>query len=193
MRRVAAVVLAAGLSRRMGGVDKLLLDFQGRPLFEHVLELAAAAGLAAVLVVTNTPAIRSAARDRGFQSVANPRAAEGIASSIRYGLMALPDDMEAVLFLNADQPFLSGGILRCLLETAAAYPGDSIVPRIGGIPCSPCIFPADFRAELLSLSGDCGGRQVYRQHPERVRYVDFVEKKDFWDLDTPADRGRLRL
>lgn len=184
--RLAVVILAAGLSRRMGSTDKLIMEFLGQPVFMRALALAKGLKPFCCAVVTNTAEIRRAAEEAGFAVTENPHAASGIASSIVCGIRALPDRYDQVLFLNADQPLLRLEVVRRIV--AAGQSADCIfVPRCGGEPKSPCLFPVRFCAELEQLSGDKGGRQVYRRHPEEVRFIDFMEPEDFFDIDTQED------
>ncbi len=181
--RLAVVILAAGLSRRMGNIDKLTMDFEGQPVFMRALALAKGLQPASCVVVTNTAVIGEAAVNEGFLTIANPDAASGIASSIVCGLRAIDGSYDHVLFLNADQPLLRMTVVQRIV--AIGQHSDFIlVPRCKGMPKSPCLFPVRFCAELAGLSGDKGGRQVYRRHPESVQFVDFIEPEDFFDIDT---------
>ena len=184
--RLAVILLAAGLSRRMGRADKLLLSYAGVPLYERALRLVTELEPQETIVVTNTPVIREAARQHGFAAVPNPAAAQGIASSIACGVQALTQEADQLLFLNADQPLLRAAVVRRLLAEGTAYDA-IIVPRQAGLPRSPCLFPARFRAELAALQGDRGGRQVYARHSTETRFLEFTDPEDFLDLDTQAD------
>ena len=185
--RLAVVILAAGLSRRMGSTDKLTLEFAGQPLFRRSLLLAKALQPVCCVVVTNTAKICEAAQDEGFLVTDNPDAVSGIASSIVCGVRAIHGcGCEHVLFMNADQPLLRLEVVQRITEAGQA--ADCIlVPRCEGKPKSPCLFPVRFCAELAGLSGDKGGRQVYRRHPEAVQFIDFTEPEDFFDIDTQED------
>lgn len=185
--RLAVVILAAGLSRRMGSTDKLTIEFAGQPLFMRSFLLAKALQPVCCVVVTNTMKIREAAEQAGFLVTGNPDAASGIASSIVCGVRAIQgQSYDHVLFLNADQPLLRLEVVQRI--AAAGQAADCIlVPRCENMPKSPCLFPVRFCAELAELSGDKGGRQVYRRHPEAVQFVDFMEPEDFFDIDTQED------
>lgn len=186
---LAAVLLAAGLSRRMGSTDKLLEDFAGRPLFAYGLERAASLPDTSCCVVSNTAAICREARAKGMMVIGNPRAESGIASSIVCGVSALAEKAAGFIFMNLDQPLLSQAVLGRLVQEFRLWNAQRIiVPRCDGRPQSPCIFPAAFRGELTGITGDCGGRQVYRRHPEAVVFCDFSSGQEFLDIDTIEDR-----
>ncbi len=110
----AAVVLAAGLSRRMG-TDKLMLPVDGLPMYRHVLRLALTLHVDLRIVVTNNGQIAQEAETMGFTVVPSPRAAEGMGFSVAAGAAAL-GAVQTAVFLNADQPFLRVEMVENLLE-----------------------------------------------------------------------------
>jgi len=187
--RVAAIALAAGLSRRLGRGNKLLLDFNGKHLFSHTLERIAAADFAARIVVTNYLEIQAYGVAAGFAVTGNPASADGVASSIRAGLSAA-GPAAGYMFFNCDQPLLSALVITEIL--AAFYRTDKIIiPTVAGCCYSPCLFPQRFKAELLALSGDQGGKTVYKKHHAEAAFVAFAEATDFMDIDVLDDREEL--
>lgn len=185
--RTAAVILAAGLSRRMGKADKLKLHIDGIPMYQHVILLASASGLFSDgIVVTNQRDIAAFARTCGAQPVENPFAQQGQGTSVAAGARALPEDTDFCAFFTADQPFLTKEILRKLVDTAEQT-GNIVVPRVNGVPKSPCIFPKRFFAQCKALSGETGGKGIYRQHLDEVVWVDFPDGNAWRDIDTAGD------
>ena len=182
---IAAVVLAAGLSRRMGR-DKLLLPLQGKPMFAYTVDRVAAYGFDQRILVTNTPEIAQYGTQMGFTVVPSPDAACGMGHSVAAGTRAIRQDMNGALYLNADQPFLTADIIQTLCETFA-HSGQIVVPYREGRPSSPCLFPARFFEQLKDLTGEQGGRTIWRQYSEQVCRVDIEGIAALADLDRPED------
>lgn len=182
---IAVVLLAAGLSRRMGR-DKLMLPVQGRPLYAFALDLMQSLRADMRLVVTNNPRIAAEAAQRGLDVIANPAAASGMGTSVAAGTNALHACVQTAVFLNADQPFLKPETINRLTH-AAEESGKIIVPHVHGAPCSPCVFPRRFFGALSALSGEQGGKAVWSAHPDAVLPFMLHADDDFRDIDTPED------
>lgn len=182
---VAAVVLAAGAGRRMGG-PKALLVVEGETLLHRTLRMALAAGYTPVVAVVGPwdPELE----DLKVLVVPNPEADEGMASSIRAGLAALPDGVEAVLFLAVDQPAVDARLLRDLLERFRASGGPPVACAYGDSLGIPAVFPAHLLPDLLDLRGDRGAKAILlREGAVTLPFPDGA-----WDLDNPEDLARIR-
>lgn len=186
----AAVVLAAGFSRRMGN-DKLGLLVDGRPMYTHSIDLVCAwEALSDVVVVTNQPDIAAYAEQKGARVCLNPRAQQGMGTSVAAGCSALSEQTDFCVFLTADQPYLTREILQRLIGLANT--ADCIaVPRVDGVAKSPCVFPKRFFAQCKALSGDSGGKGIYQAHMEDVKFVDFADSRAWQDIDTPEDYSAI--
>lgn len=189
---IAGVVLAAGLSRRMGQA-KLLLPLGGRPVVRHVAERVLAARLEPVIVVAGTEhrAIGAALAGLSIRLVVNPHPEAGQSSSIRVGVEALPSGTQAALVALGDQPFLAQEVIPALLDAVERTGKPIAAPRYRDGRGNPVLFTREIFPELDCLSGDQGARSVVDRDPSRVALVDF----DFpmpQDLDTPEDYDRLR-
>ena len=181
---VAAIVLAAGRGRRMGGA-KHLLPMDGEPMLLRVVA-ALEASAAEDLVVVLAPADEAGAellRARGTAFTRAESAGEGRAASVRAGVRATPEDRD-LLFALADQPYLLAADYDCLI--AAAAPGGIAHASYAGVRGSPVLFGRRHRAELLELSGAEGGRVLIERHAGSVRPV-ALDPERGRDLDRPSD------
>lgn len=183
---ITAIILAAGLGRRMAG-DKLHKIIHGKEMIGRVLETVASVPLIDALVVTNDELIAKKAEHLGIRSVGNENAKDGQSTSVIKGILASDAGTEGYLFIMGDQPFISKPTVMRIIDEALSHPGCIIVPRSKDRTGSPVLFPVDFREELLSLSGDTGGRSIYRKHPDSIRFVEVAREIELLDADTPED------
>jgi len=185
---VAGVVLAAGAGSRMG-TQKLLLDLAGRPLVEHAVSAATEGGCHAAWVVWSDPAVRDAVK-RSAQTVHNPDAASGQASSLRAGLRALPDWVAGALLLLADQPLVGARTVEMLIRAwrhEGSRPALAAAYSDGWRP--PVLLDRELWPELMSLEGDAGARQLLTRQPDLLSTVPAEGHAD--DIDTPEDYARI--
>ena len=181
---IPALVLAAGSGRRMGG-PKALLVLDGETLLQRAIRVAKAAGCDPVLAVVGD-------WDPGplagrVCAIPNLEAAEGMASSIRAGIAALPPDLEGALILTVDQPAVDAGLLRKLLALAAEDPTRPAACAYGDSLGIPAILPRRLFPDLLALRGDRGAKAILLR--ENAATLPFPEGEA--DLDTPGDLARL--
>jgi molybdenum cofactor cytidylyltransferase len=189
---VAAIVLAAGASSRLGRMKQLLL-FGGKPLVRHVVDAAAAAACSPVVVVVGAEAgsVREALAGSQALAVENPEWREGIASSLRRGINALPGQVDAAIVLLCDQPAVSPALLQSLVATQR-YTGQAIVAcRWDHAIGPPALFLRERFPALLALSGDVGARSILRGAGDGATLVDFPD--GHFDVDTPADWERWQV
>jgi len=182
----AALVLAAGLSRRSGARNKLLATVDGRPMVRAVAETVLAAGFRPVLAVTGheREKVRAAldGLDVGFAQ--NPDYAEGMASSIRHGVAALGDDVAGVLIALGDMPWVTAGTLVALAQAFDVGAGlDICRPVHAGKPGNPVLFGRRHFAVLMALSGDAGAKGVIKANPDAVVDVPVDDAGVQRDLD----------
>ena len=186
---IGAVILAAGGSTRMRGADKLLEEVADQPLIRRVATAVQAAGVDEVRCVLRTDdATRHAALGGlGVGITRNPRAADGMATSIAAGIAALSLECNAALIVMADMPEVEPGDIDRLI--AGFDPGeDRAIVRAtapDGTPGHPVLFGRRFFEALMRLEGDRGAREVVAEHPEFVVDVVFDGARALTDLDTP--------
>lgn len=186
--KVAALILAAGLSSRFGDGHKLLADLDGKPVLRHVVEHVKASSVSPVLLVTGHRAdeVRSAAGP-DVNTVHNPSFAEGLASSLRAGLNALPSGLDGVLVCLGDMPDVSPATFEALISAFNPTEGRAIcVPVSGGKRGNPTLWGLQFLPDLLRLEGDSGARSLFGPHAEWICEVPVDDPGILHDYDTPA-------
>ena len=190
--RVAGVVLAAGLATRMAG-SKVTRPVDGAPMVARVVDAALGSGLDEVVVVVGHEAeqVSAVLRDRPVRLVDNPHYAAGMSTSLRAGLHAVAPGSDAVLFLLADQPFVSSALIDRLLAAFAAGGKPIVRPWACGRPANPVLFAARLFPELLREEGDHGGRHVVERHPDDVHLVEVDDPRLCLDVDSLDDYESL--
>lgn len=191
--RIAALILAAGLSRRFGDGHKLLADLDGKPVIRHVVENTLASSARPVLLVTGhqAEAVCQAAGS-GVQAVHNPAYAEGLASSLRAGLSALPPPgseggIDGVLVCLGDMPDVAPEVLESLIAAFNPVEGRAIcLPVHGGKRGNPTLWGLQFLPDLMRLEGDAGARSLFGPHAEWICEVPVESPGILHDYDTPA-------
>jgi molybdenum cofactor cytidylyltransferase len=193
--QIAAVVLAAGRSTRMGEANKLLADVGGKPMLRHAVEAAQASQAQQVLVVVGHQAdeVRMALAGLDVALVANPDFATGLSSSLKAGIRALPQGAAGALVLLGDMPRVETAHLDAMIAAFASQAENAIVvPVHQGRRGNPVLWPADLFAEMLALEGDVGARSLLARHAPRVREIDLGTDAILMDVDTPDALAQLR-
>ena len=192
--RIAALVLAAGRSTRMGH-NKLLARLRdGRTMIEHTIDQILAATTRPVLVVTGHDGaeLRAALAGKPVSFVAAPDYALGLAHSLRAGIAALPADTDAALVCLGDMPLVPAGLLNQLLAAFAPKEGREIVlPSFKGQRGNPVLWGRRFFDELQALSGDTGARQILHRHMAFVAELPVQSGAVLRDFDTPEALAAL--
>lgn len=191
---VAAIIVAAGSSSRLGQPKQLLM-MDGEPMLQRVIRFALTAGVAPVLVVlgANQDAIRSSVDFGAAMVVDNADWKEGLASSIRAGLQALEkvaSSDSGVLLMGCDQPRVTAPHLRQLIETFAAQASSTVIASAyAGVQGIPAVFPREAVPDLLALRGDRGARALLGQPPWPL--VSLPLDGGEIDIDRPEDLANL--
>jgi molybdenum cofactor cytidylyltransferase len=187
-RHVAAIILAAGRSTRMGGPNKLLAELGGKPLVRLVTEQALASKAKGVIVVTGHQAglVEKALAGLDVKFVRNPDFAQGLATSVKAGVAAVGDDADGAVICLGDMPMISAPLIDHLIEAFAPDRGNLIaVPVSDGRRGNPVLWSRRFFSELMTLDGDIGARHLIAKHPEAVAEVPVEGFGAFLDIDTP--------
>lgn len=193
---IAAVVLAAGASLRMQGRDKLLEEIDGEPVLARIVAGLEASGVDQIHCVLRPEdtAREAALAGRALSFVPNPRAAEGMGTSIAAGIAALDRHVDAALLVLADMPEIGADEIDRVL--AAFDPGENraIVRATGpdGQPGHPVLFGRRFFESMRALEGDQGARAILAEHGDFVVDVPLSGGAAVTDLDTPEAWARWR-
>jgi molybdenum cofactor cytidylyltransferase len=192
MSKVAGVLLAAGMSTRLGQ-PKQLLPFRGHTLLRHAAETGLAAGLDPLVVIIGAEAAAMRRELAGLPVlvVENPRYAEGQSTSLRAGLAALPRDVAAVVTLLVDMPGVDAPLIQALVAAWEASGAPIVRPAHAGRPGNPVLFAAWLLPELARAEGDEGGRPVLRAHAADVQLLPVENPGVLQDVDTWEAYGAL--
>lgn len=186
---VAAVILAAGRSTRMGKQNKLLIPIDGVPMVAHVANAALASRASQVIVVTGhtAPRIEALLASHGTEFVHNSDYKKGMATSLSAGLQALPPHVNAVLVLLGDMPYVRAEHIDQLISVHIDNPDAICVPKHGGQRGNPVLWPRRCFDQMAQLDGDLGARMLLDEHAEYIRFVDIDSAAILRDIDTEDD------
>src|SRR5215470_15543230 len=187
-RRVAAIVLAAGRSTRMGGPNKLLAEINGRPLVRIAAAEALASQARPVIVVTGhqREGVEAALKGLDVKLARNPDFAEGLSTSLKVGIAAVPSDVDGAIVCLGDMPQVNAPLIDRLLAAFDPEKGALVVvPTIDGKRGNPVVWSRRFFPELAALDGDTGARSLVAGYPEAVAEVPLTGNAAFVDVDTP--------
>jgi molybdenum cofactor cytidylyltransferase len=187
---IAAVVLAAGTSQRMGSDNKLLLPWEDKTIIGSVVDAAAAADCSEVIVVLGHQAdsVRRALMDRPVQIAMNDDFETGMASSIVKGVQATGNPAAGIMILLGDMPAIRTETLNELCTEFRRHGGTRIViPVADGRQGNPVLFPISLRAELLALSGDKGAKSLLTKYNDQLVTMQVDDRGILNDIDRPED------
>jgi molybdenum cofactor cytidylyltransferase len=193
MRNVGAIILAAGGSTRFGRPKQLLI-FRGESLVRHAARAATDAPCTRVAVVVGDSgdAVKEELRGTAAAIVPNPDWRRGLGTSIRCGLQSLlasRPDLDAVVIVACDQPFVESGTIAALISEQENSARPMVASRYANTLGIPALFARSCFEELLALPDAAGAKALIQSRPDDVASIEF--EKGAIDLDTPADFERL--
>jgi molybdenum cofactor cytidylyltransferase len=187
--KVAGIILAAGASRRMGSVNKLLASIAGKPLVRHAVESFVATSLSPIIVVVGYESDKVAAALEGLpvQLVFNPEHTTGQGSSVGVGVGALDNNVTDAMIGLGDMPLLPSTLLDSLIYTHIGHEGhvrNITIPVFEGQRGNPVLWGKTFFPELITLAGDRGGRQLLNDHKAAQHLITCDHSSVLRDVDT---------
>jgi molybdenum cofactor cytidylyltransferase len=192
--KIGAIVLAAGQSRRMGRVNKLIAEVEGKPMIAHTAEAALAARVHPVVVVTGheSERIREALAGLEVEIVENRYYAAGLSTSLQRGLAALPADLDGAVVCLGDMPRVRAEHINLLIDGFDPDHGREIcVPVANGKRGNPVLWARRFFADMGGAAGDAGAKYLLGQHAQRIAEVPMPDEGVLLDVDTPTALASL--
>jgi molybdenum cofactor cytidylyltransferase len=194
-RRIAALVLAAGRSTRMGAVNKMLAEIGGKPLVRIAAEQAVASHAQPVIVVTGheREKVEAALEGLPVRFVHNPHYAEGLGTSLKAGIGAVPEDADAAIVCLGDMPQVDAALINRLIAAFDPERGALVVvPSIQGRRGNPVVWSRRFFHDLTSIQGDIGARHLIGSYAEAVIEVPVTGEAALVDIDTPESLSAVK-
>jgi len=194
-KRVAAILLAAGRSTRMGAINKLIVQIGGKPLVRIAAEQALASQAGPVIVVTGhqREKVENALKGLNVRFVHNQDYAEGLGTSLRVGIGAVPEGADGAIVCLGDMPQVDAPLIDTLLDAFDPESGAFIiVPTIDGHRGNPVVWARRFFPDLMAIGGDFGARYLIGNYAEAVVEVPVAGEAALTDVDTPESLSAVK-
>ena len=188
---VAGVLLAAGTASRMGS-NKLLFELDGESILRGAVRRALAGGLSPLLVVLGHEADKAARELEGLpcQWALNPLYEQGINSSLKSGILAVPPQARAAMVLLADMPFVTPEMIAAMVARYRETRAPLVISDYDGVNAPPMLYDRSLFNELLTMTGEGCGRQVVKRHRGEAEVLAWPAAA-LADLDVPEDYARV--
>ena len=185
---LSAILLAAGESKRMGE-PKQLMPLGKHTLLEQAIDNLLGSPVNETIVVVGHKAeeITKAIATKPVKVTFNPNYRQGMSTSIVAGLILVDPASRAVMLALGDQPLVESRTIKELIDAFNSHDKDIAVPTHRGKRGHPIIFDIKYKAELLELEGDIGGREIIKNHPDDVLEVAVDSASVISDIDTQDD------
>ncbi len=193
--RIAALLLAAGRSSRMGGPNKLLEPIDGVPMVVRTVQRLLSSRARPIVTVLGNQAdqVDAALGKLPVERVRNPGFAEGLSTSLKAGLAALPPDIDGVIVCLGDMPLVTGRDIDRLIAAFNPLEGRAIVvPTRRGKRGNPVLWASRFFPDMAELAGDVGAKHLIGEHAELVAEIEMDSDGVLIDVDTPDALAALR-
>lgn len=187
---ITGIIMASGFSRRMKR-DKLTIEIDGEKIIERVIRAAKNSQLDEIILVYRTDEIKEIGEKYSLKCIYNPVAHLGQSASVIIGTRN-SDPKFALMYLVADQPYLTTKVIDRLLEEYRNKEGTIVIPYFNNRFGMPIIFPPRFRSDLLKVVGDKGGREIIDNNPNLLSKVYFKDEILGIDMDRPEDIQALK-
>ena len=184
---INAVIMASGFARRMG-TNKLLLDYKGCSIIEHVLKAVSKINFHQVVVVSQYKEVSLLCNKYGFKYVDNKNANIGQSESIKLGILN-SSKCDGYMFFVGDQPFIDSLYIDKIINTFKLDRDFIVIPRCKDVCGNPVIFPYSKKEELLALKEDEKGKTILK-NSSKIKYVE-VPREILLDIDTKTDYERI--
>jgi molybdenum cofactor cytidylyltransferase len=192
--RIAALLLAAGKSSRMGS-NKMLEEIDGRPMVARTAQRLLSSHARPIVAVlgNQADAVDAALGKLPVERVRNPDYADGLSTSLKRGLAALPQDIDAAVVCLGDMPLIAGRDIDRLIAAFNPLEGRAIVvPTRRGQRGNPLLWSRQFFPEMMALSGDSGARRLIDEHADLVAEIEMDNDSVLIDIDTQDALADLR-
>ncbi len=190
--KIAAIIIAAGESRRFKGIIKQLIPWKKKPLIINVIQLAIENGLTPIYVIlgANSEKIIPIINELPIKIIQNPDWKKGKGTSISLGIRSLPKKTRAAMIFVVDQPFLSIKLIQTIVDSFDNDDAvDIIAPYVGEIQANPVFFKKETFSDLRELNNEKGGKDIFAKF--HVRKIQWPDEKILKDIDTIEDYSCL--
>lgn len=183
---ISAIVLGAGLSTRMGSVNKLLMKIDNVPIIEIVIKNIVKSNINEIILVYRDNEVYEIGQRYGIKAIFNEQAYLGQSTSIIKGLEIINKCSDGYLFIPGDMPFIKSENIDMLINYFMNNKNNIVIPTYNGVNGSPVIFPSYLHEQFLKLEGDSGGKPVIINNQDIVSKLEIGDNSGY-DIDTMED------
>lgn len=192
---ICGIILAAGEGKRMGKV-KLTLPLGDKQLIEWVLQVVKLAPLDKYFLVVRPgdKEIIKIGESWGAEIVLNPDFRKGMSTSIKKALLKInTQEVEGFFLILGDQPLITSKIINKLIKSFSPGKEEIVVPYFKDKRGNPVLFDICWKDELMTVTGDVGGRVLIKAHPEKVKRVNISDETILFDIDQEKDYLKAQM